>query len=178
MLVSLILARSVPLGVIARNGKIPWKLKADRIRFREITKDAPLIMGRKTYQADREWLKGHPNIVMSRKGFLSGNNCFDVTSPAGALEVAESTKAQEVFVVGGAQIYWGFIEEADKVYLTEVYDFESLLDDTTFSYSFPEDDWETEKELIIPRNQNNEYETRYRVLRRGKSFFGYDYWTP
>lgn len=105
--------------VIGCQGKIPWRLPADLIHFRQLTVDHPVIMGHLTYQSIKERLKKplpeRKNIVLSRQTKnLPG--CTVVPSWPEAVQAAGS--APEVFVIGGAQIYQLALPAADYIYQT------------------------------------------------------------
>lgn len=113
--------------VIGKGGKLPWRLPEDLKYFRRLTEDHIVIMGRKTFESIRKPLPKRVNIVVtSRVGYDPGG-VLVVSSLDAALERAKQIlesrapkKDDEVFVIGGAQIYREAIEKADKIYLTEI----------------------------------------------------------
>ncbi|TGY88265.1 dihydrofolate reductase [Marinicauda algicola] len=111
-------------GVIGREGDLPWKLRSDLKRFRQITMGKPVVMGRRTWESlPRKPLPGRPNIVVSTTlADAEGAEVFD--DPWHALEAARAAAIQagvdEVCIIGGAQLYALTLERADRLYLTEV----------------------------------------------------------
>ncbi|PWE17860.1 dihydrofolate reductase [Marinicauda salina] len=111
-------------GVIGAGGDLPWRLRSDLKRFKEITMGKPIVMGRKTWESlPRKPLPGRANIVVSRSlREAEGAEVFDDVRHA--LEAARAAAVQagagEVCVIGGAQLYDLLLEKADRLYLTEV----------------------------------------------------------
>jgi dihydrofolate reductase len=117
MLVSIVAALDRN-GVIGKEGAIPWKLPADQRRFKDLTMGRPIIMGRKTHESIGRALPGRVNIILSRNGNYAAENCMVVRSLGEAL--AQSKDSDEVFVIGGAEIYAQALPLAGRLYLTYV----------------------------------------------------------
>ncbi|MEA2063158.1 MAG: dihydrofolate reductase, partial [Gemmatimonadota bacterium] len=114
--VSLIAAMSLN-RVISRQGKIPWDLPDDRRRFRELTMGAPVIMGRKTFEAMGGALPGRKNIVLTSQPGLEFEGCVMARDLESALSL-QARGAPEVFICGGAGVYRQAMPRAQKIYLT------------------------------------------------------------
>lgn len=105
--------------VIGRDNKLPWHLPEDLKHFRALTSGHPVIMGRKTFESIGRPLPGRLNIVISRNGELRIPGVTTVTSLDQALlECKGKPGNEEVFVIGGAQIYSEALPRADRLYLT------------------------------------------------------------
>jgi dihydrofolate reductase len=120
MIVSLIVALSEN-RVIGRNQKLPWHLPEDLKRFKRITTGHPVIMGRKTYESIGRLLPGRENVIVSR------NPNFRVDGAVMAASVEDALKRfergdQEVFILGGGEIFSQTISCADRIYMTLVHD--------------------------------------------------------
>jgi dihydrofolate reductase len=105
-------------GVIGDKNALLWNIKEDMRRFRTTTTGHPVIMGRKTYESIGRPLPKRTNVVITR-----GDNSFEGCEVAHSLEeaVAMFPKEEEVFIIGGAQIYSQALSIADKLYLTIVH---------------------------------------------------------
>ena len=103
--------------VIGRDGALPWSLKKDMERFKNITFGHTVVMGRKTYDSIGHPLKNRRNIVFSRDGLFSAEGCESCGSVDDILTLAEN---EPVFIVGGESIYRLFIDYADILYITEI----------------------------------------------------------
>lgn len=106
-------------GVIGNDNALPWHLPDDLKRFKAITMGHPVIMGRKTYESIGRPLPGRRNIVISRNPEYMADGCETATSLPAAI-AACSGASDEVFVIGGAQIYAEAMPQARRLYLTEI----------------------------------------------------------
>jgi len=106
-------------GVIGRDGDLPWRIPADLKFFKETTIGHPIVMGRKTHQSIGRALPGRANIVITRDPGFAGDDISVVSDFDAALRAAG--EADEVMVIGGAQIYELALPRADRIYLTEVH---------------------------------------------------------
>lgn len=79
-----------------------------------------MIMGRKTYESIGKPLPGRTNIVITKDTTFKAEGCVVVHSVRKALDIAASENDDEIFIIGGADIYKQTIEMADKLYLTKV----------------------------------------------------------
>ncbi|MBX2915645.1 MAG: dihydrofolate reductase [Cyclobacteriaceae bacterium] len=122
MIISLIAALSSN-RVIGKNNDLPWRLPDDMKYFMETTKGHYVIMGRKNYQSLPEKFRPLPhrtNIVVTRSANFAAPGCQVVHSLESALAIARSANQQEVFVIGGAEIYTLGLSLATRLYLTEI----------------------------------------------------------
>jgi dihydrofolate reductase len=112
-------------GVIGRDGRLPWRMPSDLKRFRRITLGRPVIMGRKTYESIGRPLDGRDNIVMTRKRDFTAPGIHVVTTAAAALDLARSLGAargaDEIAVIGGAEVFRALLPFTNRVYLTLVH---------------------------------------------------------
>lgn len=115
--ITLILARA-DNGVIGDAGKMPWHLPADLRRFKQLTMNRPMIMGRKTFDSLPAVLEGRRHIVLTRNVRWEEEGAEAVTSVEAALRLANGPHAT---VIGGAEIYQLFLPLATHIELTEVH---------------------------------------------------------
>jgi dihydrofolate reductase len=106
-------------GAIGNNGGLLWKLPADMTHFKEITLGHTVIMGRKTFASIGRPLPDRANIVLSRDVDYDADECILCQSLEEALGKAHG---DEIFIIGGGEIYEQAIFLADKLYLTIVDD--------------------------------------------------------
>jgi len=109
-------------GVIGSEGDLPWHLPADLKRFKRLTMNHHLIVGRKTFDSIGRALPGRRMIVLTR-GDGSGlpDSVESVATLEEAIEAARSGAEEEAFVGGGASLYALALERADRLYLTRVH---------------------------------------------------------
>ena len=111
-------------NMIGRDGGLPWHISSDLKRFKEITMGKPVIMGRKTFVSIGRPLDGRQNIVVTRDRSFAVEGVEVAHSLAEALTrgraSAEASGADEVAVIGGAEIYAAALPLAERIYLTEI----------------------------------------------------------
>ena len=120
MRVNLIYARARN-GVIGRDGALPWHLPEDLAYFKRLTSGCPVIMGRKTWDSlppRFRPLPGRNNIVVTRQTGWQAEGATPVSSLDAALDLCRH--AEDVWVIGGAQIYAQALPIADRAVVTEL----------------------------------------------------------
>ncbi|OVE74026.1 hypothetical protein BVX94_01735 [bacterium B17] len=103
-------------GVIGSGGKVPWKVPEDMRRFRERTMGSTVVMGRKTFESIGKPLEGRDNVIITRNPDYHAEGCRVSHS------VKDALAGEDIFVIGGGEIYAQTISLADKMYLTLVDD--------------------------------------------------------
>lgn len=117
--ISIIVAHSRNMAIGKANA-LMWRLPEDLKRFKKLTTGHPIIMGRKTYQSIGKPLPGRTNIVVTRDINLEIPGCIVVYSVLEAIEKAKEFEQEEIFIIGGAEIYKEMLPLADRLYLTKV----------------------------------------------------------
>lgn len=112
-----IIAAMSPDGVIGVNGYLPWQLPADLRRFKELTLNNVVIMGRKTYESINPPLRGRTIVVITRQKNYKVINGF---AHDNLERMIERFKDDNLFIAGGGEIYEQTLHLADKLYLTIV----------------------------------------------------------
>lgn len=106
-------------NIIGYDSKTPWHLPGDLPRFKKTTMGHPVVMGRKTYESIGRPLPGRDNFVLSRNPDLKING---VTVATNLDDVFNSIVDDEVFVIGGEQIYRAAMWYANRLYITRIFD--------------------------------------------------------
>lgn len=123
MIISMVVAVGAN-NEIGANGDLLWHLPKDMQRFKEITWNHCVLMGRKTYFSIPEKfrpLKERTNIVLSRSEKQLEEQVHQFSKEKNALEFAKKTGETELMIIGGASIYKQFMNHCDKIYLTRVH---------------------------------------------------------
>lgn len=107
-------------GVIGGKNGLLWHISDDLKRFKELTIGHPIIMGRKTYESIGQPLAGRTSLVITRNANLSIQGCIVCSSVEDALEKAGKINEDEIFIIGGGEVYKQSIPLANKLYVTEV----------------------------------------------------------
>ena len=141
-------------GVIGRGGRLPWHLADDLRRFKRLTMGHSIVMGRKTWESIGRPLAGRRMLVISRQADYRADGVKVAASLDRALEIAVAAGDDEVFVIGGAEVYRLAMPRADRLYLTRV---DTEIDGDTH---FPQVDWsqwrlaESERHAASDRNDH------------------------
>ena len=108
-------------GVIGKDNAMPWHLPEDMARFKRLTQGWPVIMGRKTWDSlppKFRPLPGRTNVVITRQPGWKEAGAQPAASLADALHLCR--QSEEVWVIGGAQIYAQAEPLADRIEVTEI----------------------------------------------------------
>lgn len=107
--------------VIGNKGQIPWRIKGEQRRFKELTTGNVVIMGRRSYDEIGHPLPNRFTIVVSKTASYSAENCVTVPSLSEAISYAKEHRPNEnIYLSGGAGIYKEGLPLADKLFITEV----------------------------------------------------------
>lgn len=108
--------------VIGNKGCIPWKIKGEQKRFRELTTGNVVIMGRRSYEEIGKPLPDRTTIVISSTKNFESENCLTAKSLSEAIELAGD---KDIYISGGARLYEEALPLVEKMYITEIdYDVE------------------------------------------------------
>ena len=160
MKVSMIVAASAN-NVIGANSGLPWRLREDLRRFKEITMGKPMIMGRLTFESIGKALPGRRSIVITRQVDYQQQGIEVVTTPDAALELAGD--ADEVMIIGGGEVYKQLLPMTDRIYLTRVH---AEFDGDTFFPEINEDEWRVVSSEPLPPNDERLFSISYQILER------------
>lgn len=144
--------------VIGQAGTMPWHLPADLKHFRKLTRGHVVVMGRKTYESLGGPLKGRTNVVLTRTAGVACEGCHVVHSVQEALAYAE-----DLFIIGGAELYRAMLPHADAMYLTQI---DADFDGDTYFPEFSTDEWELVSASERSRDERNAYDLRFEHYRR------------
>ena len=166
MLISLI-AAVAENGVIGAKGKLPWRLSADLKTFRRLTMGKPLIMGRKTFQSLKGPLDGRDNIVLTTDPAFEADGISVVDNLADALTLARTLAAtrgaDEIMVIGGADVFKAALSRADRIYWTDIH--AAPEGDVRFP-EFDHAEWQEVSSEPLPQSEKDNVTATLRVLER------------
>lgn len=106
--------------IIGKDNRLPWNMPADAKYFHDKTIGHVVIMGRKNYEANKGALPGRTNIVISRSGGFNPTDAIVTDSIENAMILARESGDEEVFIVGGGEIYRNTLDMADRIYITVI----------------------------------------------------------
>lgn len=155
-------------GVIGHDGDLPWRQSSDLKLFRRLTMGKPIIMGRRTWDTlPMRPLDGRDNIVMTRARDFAAPGAIVVHSIEEALgearRCAKERGADEIVVIGGAEIYRAVLPHADRLYWTEIH--AEPVGDTYFPV-LDTDEWRLVSHEEIPQGDKDQYPASLRIVDR------------
>lgn len=107
--------------VIGKDGRIPWEIKGEKKRFKELTTGNVVIMGRHTYEEIGFPLPNRETIVVSTTKNFDQEHCITVKSLEEALKSAKKNWGKkDIFISGGERIYKEALPLVERMYLTEI----------------------------------------------------------
>ena len=160
MKISLIVAMSKN-RVIGRNGDLPWHLSSDLKRFKKLTMGHAIIMGRKTFESIGRLLPGRTTIVVTRQADYDGKGALVAGSLDKALQLAQNN--EEVFIVGGAEIYRTALPRIERIYLTSV---RVDLEGDTYFPELELQDWKLTEQTEHTSDEKNQFNYSFCVYDR------------
>lgn len=105
---------------IGRDNKLLWNIPEDLKYFRAQTRGHAVIMGRKTYESIGRPLPKRVNIVVTHNPDFHSEGVIVVSSIEDAIKEAKKHESEEIFIIGGAQIYTQGLAHTNRLYLTLV----------------------------------------------------------
>ncbi len=139
---------------LGKDNKLIWNIPNDLKYFKEKTQNKTVVMGRKTYESIGKPLKNRKNIVLTRQN-INIDNVETVNNYQELLKTNE-----DVFIIGGEQIYKMFLPYADNIYLTEIND---SKDADSYFPEFNKDLYEKE---VIREEKYNDLKYKFVVYRK------------
>jgi len=167
MIVTLVAAASEN-NVIGLHNKLVWNLPNDTRFFKNTTWGMPVIMGRKTFESlENKPLSGRFNIVItSRPSSLQPKGPIKTAdSLQRAIEMAATTDAKEVFIVGGGKVYAESLPLADKIVLKRVH---AKVEGDAFFPVFSEKEWKLFSNIDFAADEKHQYAYSFQVWERVK----------
>ena len=138
--------------VIGNKGCIPWRIKGEQKRFKELTTGNVVVMGRRSYEEIGHPLPNRMNIIVSNTKKFEADNCMTAGSLEEAIRLAGD---KEIFISGGARLYEEAMPLVQKMYVTEI---ECEIEGDTY---FPDFDPSLFDKEIIERRDEGEIPYTY-----------------
>jgi dihydrofolate reductase len=145
---------------IGLNNKLPWHLPADLKYFKQLTTNNVIIMGRNTYDSIGKPLPNRRNVVLTRNKEWSVPG-VDVVHSVEA--VLTKYKDQNIFIIGGEEVYKQFLGNADRLYITLI---EKSFSGDSFFPVVQEEQWELTTETIGEKDSSNPYDYKFLVYEK------------
>lgn len=150
-------------NALGKNNDLLWHLPLDFKRFKEITSGHHIIMGRKTFESFPKPLPNRTHVIITRQKDFKHDGCIVVQDIEKAIAVCP--KEDDLYIIGGGEIYKQFIHLADQLDITRVHNsFEADV-------YFPEIDteiWELTSEIFNPKDEKHLFDYTFQTFGRKK----------
>ena len=144
-------------NALGKDNDLVWHLPDDFKRFKALTSGHFIVMGRKTFESFPKPLPNRTHIIITRqKDYEVPEGCIVVNSLSSAIEVCP--KDEDIFIIGGGQIYKQSIEIADKIELTRVH---TTVEADTFFPEIDEEIWEVIQSEYHPKDEKHKFDFTY-----------------
>ena len=138
---------------IGQENTIPWRLKRDMLRVKELTTNQTIIMGRKTLDSIGRALPNRINRILTRdKNSLNHYENIEVYSDDSILKNIETEKA---YGFGGGAIYQMYLDKCDEMFITEV---DTIVEADTKFPEFDVNEWELVSRQEFSKDDDNEFD--------------------
>lgn len=107
--------------LIGKNNELPWHLPQDLAYFKRVTMGHTIVMGRKTFDSIGKPLPGRENIIITRDTSFTCNGCKVIHSINELLNLSREKNNEELFVIGGAEIFKEILPFSDRLYVTNIH---------------------------------------------------------
>ncbi|PWA06545.1 dihydrofolate reductase [Flavobacterium psychrotolerans] len=148
-------------NALGKNNELVWHLPDDFKRFKALTSGHHIVMGRKTFESFPRPLPNRTHIIITRQKDYNPEGCIIVDSMEKALEISPIN--EDVYIIGGGEIYQLGLPFSDKIELTRVFE---TFDADVF---FPEinlDDWDLQQEEFHSKDEKHNYNFSYQTYIR------------
>lgn len=144
---------------LGKNNEIIWHLPDDFKRFKQLTTGHHIIMGRKTFESFPKPLPNRTHIVISRQKNYAPDGCIVVGNLKDAIE--KCPQDQDIFIIGGAQIYALALPICDKLELTKI---DGSFDADAFFPAINKEEWQLENEEFHAQDDKHAFEFCYQTF--------------
>ncbi len=149
---------------IGKDNQLLWHLPKDLQYFKKLTSGKPIIMGRKTFESLPGILPNRKHYIVSRNENYSAENESVKVYPSikNAIEKAQK-ESEEIFIIGGGTVYEQSINQADRLYITQVF---ANLEADTFFPEIPENTFELYFRAFHPKHEKHPYAFEFQTWQR------------
>ena len=144
-------------NAIGKDGDLPWRQSTDLQHFKKITLGGTIVMGRKTWESLPGRLPERRHLVMTR------GNREDVDTIT-YQEVLELSKEEEIFIIGGGEIYTLFLPHVNKIHRTIIHCKVENAD--TFAPEINSEIFKVSQSEMVPKSARDEYDMTFELLLR------------
>ncbi len=154
---------------IGKDNELLWHLPKDFKRFKQLTSNYPIIMGRKTFDSLPGVLPNRPHIIITRQKNLIIKNCTVVSSLNEAIKTS-NTIHEHAFIIGGGEIYTQSLEIADRIEITRVH---TKIEGDTFFPKIDFQKWQLVFEEFHKKDEKHKFNFSFLTYNRKTNNFSH-----
>lgn len=154
-----LIAAAAENNALGKDNQMIWHLPDDFKRFKQLTTGHYIIMGRKTFESFPQPLPNRTHVIITRQGDYKAEGCIVVNSLEEAIKTCPQD--EEVFVIGGGEIYKQSIDIADKVELTRVYG--TLPEADAYFPVIDPAKWTITEEVFHPKDDKHAFDMAFQT---------------
>ncbi|NBL63874.1 dihydrofolate reductase [Flavobacterium sp. NST-5] len=155
------IAAAAENNALGKNNDLLWHLPDDFKRFKQITSGHHIIMGRKTFESFPKPLPNRTSVIITRQKYKAPEGCLVAKNLQEALSLCP--KNQEIFIIGGGEIYKLALPFANKIELTRVHE---SFDADAFFPEFNLQEWQLQESVYHPADEKHQYAFTYETYIR------------
>ncbi len=152
-------------NVIGNENKLIWRLSDDLKRFKKLTTGHHILMGRKTFESIGKPLPNRKNLIITRNKDYKVEGGFVFQDIESAIDFAKENGEDELFIIGGGEIYRKLLDRTERIYLTKVH---TSPEGDAFFPELESEDWFVFHEEAHLANEKNEHNFVFVDLVRDK----------
>ncbi len=142
-------------GLIGKDNDLPWRLPNDLKYFKQLTTNHTILMGRKTYESIGRPLPNRINVVLTRNKDFQPEGCQVVHSIEEVQKLFKEESNDELFVIGGSDIFKLLLPYTDRLYITKI---DERFEGDTFFPEIDFDSWNLVSKEQGEKDENNPYD--------------------
>ena len=149
----ILIAAAAENNALGKDNQLLWHLPDDFKRFKQVTTGHHIVMGRKTFESFPKPLPNRTHVIISRQQYDAPEGCIVVDSLEKA--IAACPENEDIFIIGGGEIYKLAMPVADKIDLTRVH---TTKDADTFFPEIDTEDWQLVSSEFHPKDDRHAYD--------------------
>lgn len=155
------IAAAAQNNALGKDNQLVWQLPDDFKRFKKLTTGHYIILGRKTFESFPKPLPNRTHVIITRNKNYQAEGCIVVNSLQEALQ--KVPQGQDVFIIGGAQIYEQSMHLSDKIELTRVH---TTCEADAFFPEINPQEWQLVNEEYHPKDENHQFDFTYQTFEK------------
>lgn len=155
------IAAAAQNNALGKDNQLVWHLPDDFKRFKKLTTGHYIILGRKTFESFPKPLPNRTHVIITRNKNYQAEGCIVVNSLQEALQ--KVPQGQDIFIIGGAQIYKQSMHLSDKIELTRVH---TTCEADAFFPEINPQEWQLVNEEFHPKDENHQFDFTYQTFEK------------